>query len=130
MSLTARGSPDGDGINGVLAFFDRGHEAAAHALVALTTEHMHEVWGMTWMTTAGRAAVGEGEVALSRRDWRPIEDPSVVAIQDRPTAASMWHEALSSILKLAEGIPNRRHRPDHRTRRPGARLASYHGAAS
>jgi uncharacterized protein (TIGR04255 family) len=45
MSLTARGRPDGEGLDGVLRFFDNGHLWASKAFIALTTPEMHEEWG-------------------------------------------------------------------------------------
>lgn len=46
LELTARGQPIGDGVNGAVAFLDRGREAVDRMFVALTTDEMHEEWGM------------------------------------------------------------------------------------
>jgi uncharacterized protein (TIGR04255 family) len=43
--LTARGMPLGDGVEGALAFLDRGREAVDLTFVALTTDAMHREWG-------------------------------------------------------------------------------------
>jgi len=45
LNLTARGAPEGDGLDGVLRFLDRGHRAIVLAFDALTTDAMHRVWG-------------------------------------------------------------------------------------
>lgn len=45
LTVTARGRPEGAGIDGVLRFLDRGHEWAARGFVSLTTPHMHALWG-------------------------------------------------------------------------------------
>lgn len=45
MDLTARGRPEGDGVDGVLKFLDRGHEWVVRAFAELTTPAMHRVWG-------------------------------------------------------------------------------------
>lgn len=43
--LTARGTPQGDGVEGALGFLDQGRRAIDLTFVALTTEAMHEEWG-------------------------------------------------------------------------------------
>ena len=45
LSLVARGGPLGTGLDGVLAFLDRGHDAIVHGFVELTTDEMHKSWG-------------------------------------------------------------------------------------
>jgi hypothetical protein len=47
MNLTARGAPEGDGIDGVMKFLDRAHRTIVLAFTDLTTEEMHRVWGKT-----------------------------------------------------------------------------------
>jgi len=42
--LTARGLPEGEGLEGVLAFMDRGHEWIVRGFAELTTAEMHSVW--------------------------------------------------------------------------------------
>jgi uncharacterized protein (TIGR04255 family) len=42
--LTARGLPEGDGLDGVLAFMDRAHEHIVRGFTELTTPEMHSVW--------------------------------------------------------------------------------------
>jgi uncharacterized protein (TIGR04255 family) len=44
LTLTARGKPQGDGIDGVFGFLDRGHEAIVRGFASITTEEMHETW--------------------------------------------------------------------------------------
>ncbi len=44
--LTARGAPQGDSIDGTLAFLNLGRKAIDLTFVALTTETMHEEWGL------------------------------------------------------------------------------------
>ncbi len=44
--LTARGAPEGNGLDGELSFLDRGREAIVKSFIALTTEAMHQEWGM------------------------------------------------------------------------------------
>ncbi|SRR6266498_119828 len=44
--LTARGVPQGDDVEGALAFLDQGRRAIDLTFVALTTELMHEEWGL------------------------------------------------------------------------------------
>jgi uncharacterized protein (TIGR04255 family) len=46
LELTARGAPLGPGINGVLAFLDAGRKAIDRTFVDVTSQSMHEVWGM------------------------------------------------------------------------------------
>ena len=43
--LTARGAPQGDGIDGALGFLDRGREVIDLTFLAMTTSAMHEEWG-------------------------------------------------------------------------------------
>ena len=45
LSLTARGIPFGNGVDGVLAFFDLGREWIVRGFTDLTTPKMHGVWG-------------------------------------------------------------------------------------
>lgn len=44
MTLTARGAPESDGIDGVMRFLDRAHRTIVLAFTDLTTETMHRVW--------------------------------------------------------------------------------------
>jgi uncharacterized protein (TIGR04255 family) len=44
LTLTARGKPEGGGIDGVFRFLDRGREAIVRGFTALTTENMHRIW--------------------------------------------------------------------------------------
>jgi len=44
LSLTVRGAPDGEGLPGVLAFFDRGREWIVRTFATVTTAKMHQVW--------------------------------------------------------------------------------------
>jgi len=44
LTLTARGRPAGDGIDGVMHFLDRGHEAIVRGFTSITTPEMHRVW--------------------------------------------------------------------------------------
>jgi len=46
LELTARGAPIGDGLNGALTFLDRGRAAIDRAFLRLTTETMHDEWGL------------------------------------------------------------------------------------
>lgn len=46
LELTARGSPQGDGIHGALAFLDLGRDAIVRAFIEMTTETMHQEWGL------------------------------------------------------------------------------------
>jgi uncharacterized protein (TIGR04255 family) len=43
-TLTARGLPEGDGIDGVMRFLDRGRLSIVRTFDALTTPEMHRVW--------------------------------------------------------------------------------------
>lgn len=45
MNLMARGSPEGEGIAGVMKFLDRGHELIVLGFTELTAPAMHRVWG-------------------------------------------------------------------------------------
>lgn len=45
MELSARGRPLEKDLNGVLAFFQLGHEAIVRAFASLTTPRAHELWG-------------------------------------------------------------------------------------
>lgn len=45
LTLTARGAPLGEGIEGVLGFFDAGREWIVRAFAELTTVRMHDHWG-------------------------------------------------------------------------------------
>ncbi|HKZ31648.1 MAG TPA: TIGR04255 family protein [Vicinamibacteria bacterium] len=45
MNLTARGAPEGEGIDGAMRFLDRAHRTIVWAFTDLTTETMHRVWG-------------------------------------------------------------------------------------
>ena len=45
LDLTARGVPDGEGVDGVMSFLDQGHDAIVRLFDAITTESMHKVWG-------------------------------------------------------------------------------------
>ena len=47
LSLTARGKPQGDGIEGVMGFLDRGHEAIVRGFASITTTEMHKIWKRT-----------------------------------------------------------------------------------
>ena len=47
LTLTARGRPVGSGVDGVLAFFDIGHEWIVRGFADLTTNEMHTIWGRT-----------------------------------------------------------------------------------
>jgi uncharacterized protein (TIGR04255 family) len=44
LNLTARGRPEGEGIEGVLAFLDIGREWVVRGFTAITTPEMHRVW--------------------------------------------------------------------------------------
>lgn len=44
--MTARGRPTAESVEGVLAFLDLGHERAVRSFVDLTTDAMHELWGL------------------------------------------------------------------------------------
>lgn len=45
LSLTARGRPEGDGVEGALRFLDRAHEWIVLAFDELTTPELHAKWG-------------------------------------------------------------------------------------
>ena len=45
LTLTARGRPLGDGLDGVMSFLDLGHDDALRTFVALTKPKMHAIWG-------------------------------------------------------------------------------------
>ena len=45
MNLTARGRPDGEGLDGVLRFLNVGREWVVRAFAAVTTPQMHKIWG-------------------------------------------------------------------------------------
>lgn len=45
LQLTARGEPLGAGTDGILEFFDRGHEYVVQGFASLTSKPMHEIWG-------------------------------------------------------------------------------------
>jgi uncharacterized protein (TIGR04255 family) len=47
LSLTARGRPLGEGIQGVLDFFDLGRRMIVKTFAAITTNEMQSVWGRT-----------------------------------------------------------------------------------
>lgn len=42
--LTARGMPEGEGLDGVLAFMDRGRQSIVRSFASITTEAMHKIW--------------------------------------------------------------------------------------
>lgn len=44
LTLTARGRPEGEGIEGVMNFLDRGHEAVVRCFASITTPEMHHAW--------------------------------------------------------------------------------------
>ena len=44
LSLTVRGAPLGDGLPGVLSFFDCGREWIVKTFATVTTSEMHKVW--------------------------------------------------------------------------------------
>jgi len=45
LTMTARGRPLGEGIEGAMAFLDRGREWVVRGFASLTTPEMHEKWG-------------------------------------------------------------------------------------
>ncbi|MDP3910678.1 MAG: TIGR04255 family protein [Gemmatimonadales bacterium] len=45
LTLTARGRPTDEGIDGVLRFLDKGREWIVRGFAAITTSNMHRVWG-------------------------------------------------------------------------------------
>jgi uncharacterized protein (TIGR04255 family) len=44
LTLTARGMPEGSGVDGALRFIDRGREAIVRSFTSITTEGMHQIW--------------------------------------------------------------------------------------
>jgi uncharacterized protein (TIGR04255 family) len=44
LELTARGQPEGEGLDGALRFMDRAHEWIVHGFTELTTRAMHQLW--------------------------------------------------------------------------------------
>lgn len=46
LTMTARGRPLGDGVEGVLSFLDLAHDYVVRSFVAMTTEKMHDIWGL------------------------------------------------------------------------------------
>lgn len=46
LEFTARGAPQGEGCDGVVAFVRRAHDILLNLFVATTTEKMHETWGI------------------------------------------------------------------------------------
>ena len=46
INLTARGRSVGSGLEGVLKFMDLGHEAIVVNFKEMTTDHMHQQWGL------------------------------------------------------------------------------------
>ena len=47
LTLTARGKPLGEGLNGILAFFDIGREHVVRGFTSITTKKYHDKWGRT-----------------------------------------------------------------------------------
>ena len=47
LDLTARGAPSESSLDAVAKFFDQGREAIVRGFTALTTPHMHRIWGRT-----------------------------------------------------------------------------------
>lgn len=45
LTLTARGRPEGSGIDGIFKSLDRGHEAVVRSFASITTPKMHTIWG-------------------------------------------------------------------------------------
>lgn len=45
LTITARGRPLGEGIEGVVSFLDLGHDWVVRAFESVTTERMHMMWG-------------------------------------------------------------------------------------
>lgn len=45
LTLTARGRPEGIGVEGILRSLDRGHEAIVRGFASITTPQMHAIWG-------------------------------------------------------------------------------------
>ena len=46
INLTARGGPEGDGMEGALRFLERGRRWIVEGFTDLTTQEMHRVWGI------------------------------------------------------------------------------------
>ena len=46
LTMTARGRPIGEGAAGVLSFMDLAHDFVVRTFVAVTTDKMHNVWGL------------------------------------------------------------------------------------
>lgn len=44
LTLTARGKPESEDIDGIMQFLDRGHEEIVRGFTSITTPAMHEVW--------------------------------------------------------------------------------------
>ncbi len=44
LNLVARGTPDGEGLDGVMKFLDIGHEWIVRGFAAITTPEMHAIW--------------------------------------------------------------------------------------
>jgi uncharacterized protein (TIGR04255 family) len=44
LQLTARGKPDGEGVEGVLKFFDRGREWIVRGFASMTSPLIHKIW--------------------------------------------------------------------------------------
>lgn len=44
VNLVARGSPDGKGVGGIMAFLDTGREWIVRGFAAITTPEMHKIW--------------------------------------------------------------------------------------
>ena len=47
LTLTARGAPIGEQIDGVLRFLDHGHAAIVRTFTSITTKEMHKIWKRT-----------------------------------------------------------------------------------
>ena len=47
LTLTARGAPLGESIDGVLGFLDQGHDAIVKTFTSITTPEMHKIWKRT-----------------------------------------------------------------------------------
>ena len=45
MKLTARGNPQGDGLEGALEFIDTGHEWIVRGFTSFVTKEMQALWG-------------------------------------------------------------------------------------
>lgn len=45
LNLVGRGRPVGEGVDGAMAFFERGRDCIVRAFTSLTTERMHKEWG-------------------------------------------------------------------------------------